>query len=97
MIVLCRAKLTLPQSLTIPHLEAKVKKAPDVKKENIFELLLHKNEPVFQHPRKKGVPMGIGLAPLLAVMVLQDAVEREKFLEVIKGRILVYADDGLIA
>jgi len=94
MICLARAELKLPQSLEIPEL---VYGAPTIKKQNIFELLLHKNEPTFKHAEKKGVPMGLALAPLLAVLVLQDAIERSDFLTMIKGRILVYADDGLIA
>jgi hypothetical protein len=93
MICLIRAELTLPTSLEIPDIATG---APTIRKRNIFELLLHKNEPEFRHNKKRGVPMGLALAPLLAVLVIQDALEKADFLKEIGAQIVMYADDGLI-
>jgi hypothetical protein len=52
--------------------------------ENLFEKIVFMNcfytpnEPSLKYSVKKGVPMGLALSPLMAVMVLQYVVERSE-------------------
>jgi hypothetical protein len=88
-----RNSLEGPKSLEIPDLATG---APNIKKKSKWDLYLHKNEPNRYKTQFTGVPMGIGLAPLLAVLVLQYAIEKSKYFEKVGAKIVGYADDGLI-
>lgn len=93
MIAMIKSELEPPKSLDIPDLATG---APTVTKGNILELYNHPNEPTRGSAIKIGVPMGLALAPLMAVLVLQYAMEKSNMLKDSGAKILTYADDGLI-
>jgi hypothetical protein len=94
--IMCIIKETLemPKSLEIPDLATG---APTIKKKTKWDLLLHKNEPNKHKTQKVGVPMGIALAPLMAVLVLQYAIENKRgYIKTLGCEFVMYADDGNI-
>jgi len=82
-------KPVLSTDLTIKDYVTKDK---DMKHENLYTLVNHKNEANFQNNKDcwLGVPMGLGYSPLLAILVLERSLKNYECDKIL------YADDGLL-